>query len=88
MLSLSVVEHFDILEDTRTDLVSGLKVLELYVLGFDSVEEAFRDSIVVTTEGKTLFQAVSLDECPKVLSGVLTSAIRVQDQSGVNVSSS
>jgi len=86
MLSYAVVKYFDIVEDARTHLIAGSKVLELDMLSFDGVDEAFRDSIVVTTESEALFQAVSLDYRLKLITRVLTSAVRVQNQSSSKAS--
>lgn len=48
MLTFSVIEYFDIVEDCSTSFFTGLKTFLIYQFSFDSTEKRFSACIIIT----------------------------------------
>ena len=62
MATLSIVEHFNILEQVGTCFISGAVTYAVYTFAFESAEEAFEDGLVksFSLRSKSLFRSLAV----------------------------
>ena len=73
MFAFRVIEHFDVVEDVLSGVLTGFVKATPDAFAFEQVEEAFCDSVVmaVSTPTHRMFKVMSSQERGPVTAGVL-----------------
>src|SRR4030067_2588076 len=82
MATCAVIEAFDVNEDVGLSVNPGIVILKVDLLTFQGAEETLHRGVVITVPGATHadLHPVSRQQIPVRLTGILTAAIRMMQQ--------